>query len=92
MRRHHGFFILCLSLVAACASPRIDTSSDEAMKASVARVRESLPQQQRARFDTALQVIVFKDVTLGSLFTEVAAPGTTGIVSGFKEFLNGKTG
>ncbi len=84
--------ILCLTIAAACSSPRIDTSSDEAMKESVARVRESLAQEQRARFDTALQIIVFKDVSLGSLFTEAAAPGASGIVSSFKGLLNGKTG
>jgi hypothetical protein len=92
MKTHPGLSILCLTLVAACSSPRIDTSSDEAMKGSVARVRESLPQNQRARFDSAVQIIVFKDVSLASLFSEARAPGVSGIEAGFKEFLNGKTG
>jgi len=37
-----GIVIACTTL-AGCSDPRIDASSDEAMKASVEKIRESLP-------------------------------------------------
>ncbi len=91
MATSRGFFLLCVCLLASCSQPRIDTTTDETSQASIARVRESLPETQRARFDTALQVLAFSELNLGSL-VEAAVPGASGTVSRIKGLLNGKTG
>lgn len=46
----------------ACAAPKIDTSSDEAMKRSIERVRQSLPEAKRAEFDNAVRHLALADV------------------------------
>lgn len=92
MTTRRGFFLLFVFLLASCSQPRIDTSTDETSQASIARVRESLPEIQRARFDTALQVLAFSELNLGSLVSEAAVPGFSGTVSRIKELLDGKTG
>jgi uncharacterized protein DUF6694 len=88
----HRFTILCFTLVAACSSPRINTSSDEAMKASITAVREALTQEQRARFDSALQVLAFSQFDLGAVFTQPAAVTAGKLETDVKALLNGKTG
>ena len=42
---------LIVVLIAGCSDPKIDASSDESMKASVQKVRESLPESKRGDFD-----------------------------------------
>ena len=74
----------------ACARPKIDTSSDAAMKRSIARVRESLPEDRRARFDEALKIVVAAKVKL-----RIPAPGVPGVnpvEEEFRQALHGKTG
>src|SRR4029079_10773244 len=46
--------IASILVLSACAAPRIDGSSDEAFQASVTKVRESVPESERPRFDKAL--------------------------------------
>ena len=47
--------LAAILLLSACAAaPRIDGSSDEAFQASVVKVRESMPESDRPRFDKAL--------------------------------------
>jgi uncharacterized protein DUF6694 len=49
--------IATILVLSACAAPRIDGSSDEAFRASVVKVRESLPESDKARFDKAVLAI-----------------------------------
>lgn len=84
--------VLSISLLlAACTKPSIDTSSDEAMKASVAKVRESLPESKRAEFDQALQVLAFNQLDFASLFKD-GMTGTSTTLDNVKSTLNGRTG
>jgi hypothetical protein len=57
-----GLMIAILFIPAACGCPKIDTSSDEALKASIQKVRESLSEDRRTIFDEALQIIAFNDL------------------------------
>ena len=87
--------ILCLpvlNLAIACSQPGIDTSSDEQMKTSIIAVRGSLPNDQRARFDTALQVLAFSQVDLAAVFSQPAAVTAGSLETTVKELLNGRTG
>ena len=89
-RRLLVFIFLGVIALSACAKPKIDTSSDEAMKKSVAKVRESLPEARRARFDEALKIVAFEKFKL-----KIPVPGVPGvnlIEEGFKQALHGKTG
>ncbi|HOB54188.1 MAG TPA: hypothetical protein PKG76_15865 [Acidobacteriota bacterium] len=77
-------------LLAACAKPRIDTSSDEAMKKSIATVRESLPEKDREKFDESLKIVAFSQMD----FSTLVAAGSSGMnltETKVKQVLAGKT-
>lgn len=86
--------LICFIIIFVFAStgysrPRIDTSSDEKMKASITKVRESLPENRRHEFDEAFEIMFFSQVDLKYLFA-----GTTGVnvvEAKIKQSLNGKT-
>lgn len=56
-------------LLIGCATPRIDTSSDEKMKDSIQKVKESLPIEKQKEFEEALQFIIFSQINLKDLLT-----------------------
>ena len=89
MNRRTAHSILCCLLVLACTEPRIDTSTDDRMKASVAEVRASLPEATRSQFDSALQMLAFSEVSLGSILAEGATPGA--LLGKMKDQLEGKS-
>ncbi|MDC0088050.1 hypothetical protein OAI07_00750 [Akkermansiaceae bacterium] len=83
-------FILILSVV-GCNEPKIDTSTDEKMKASISEVRESLPENKRKEFEEALDAVAFSGIDLKDVFS--AAQADTGAIERkMKEAFNGKTG
>lgn len=86
----HVFLTLALALVAGCSEPTIDTSSDDAMKVSSQKVRESLPESKRAEFDEALQILAFSQIDMKDLFAE-GAIGAGGLEGKMRSALDGKT-
>jgi hypothetical protein len=86
-------FVLAAVVLAlvACSSPKIDTSTDEAMQASVKKVREALPEADREKFDQAMRTVALEQVDFGTLFS-----GTTDAAQNaakdMKAALDGKTG
>ena len=86
--------ILLTFIIAGCdkilPDPTIDTTSDESMKQSSQKVRESLPEGNRVEFDQALQLLAFSQIDMKTLFAERAA-GAGNIESKMKESLHGKT-
>lgn len=62
-----------LILIAGCGSPKIDASSDEAFKESIAAVRESLQGKDREEFDAFVQEIIV-GVAFASVFTKDTLP------------------
>lgn len=74
-----------------CSKPTIDASSDEAMKTSTAKVRESLSAEKKVQFDEALQLLAFSKLDLKSIFTE-GATGAGNLEGKVKDAVNGKTG
>jgi hypothetical protein len=83
---------LACTISVACSSrpPRVDASSDAALKASIARVRGSLNAADQKRFDNALEAIVAD--ALHSALSHAAAANAAGIASAMRGALNGKTG
>ena len=87
-----ALFVLVIFLfMAGCSAPKIDASSDEELKSSIAKVRESLPEEKRSEFDEALGTLAFEEFDLTDFIQEEATKiGTT--EAKMKAALNGKTG
>lgn len=83
-----GVVLLAIS-VAGCSKPTIDASSDEAMKESVQKVRESLPESKRTEFDEAIQVLAFSQIDLATIMAGGASSAS--IEAKLKGALGGKT-
>ena len=84
-----------LTLLVGCepSPPTVDTSSDQAMEASLQAVRDALPPERRPALDTALQVLVFSDLNPKELLVngnpiETAAE----LERALKSHLQGRTG
>lgn len=99
-----GILIL-ITILAGCSDPKIDASSDESMRASVAKVRKSLSDQKQKEFDEAMQQIiafnmldmedVFKQGVTGANDMEgvfkQSATGFLKLEGKIRQSLNGKT-
>jgi|TARA_R100000935_G_scaffold57876_1_gene93021 hypothetical protein len=83
--------VIVLTILAGCSDPKIDASSDEAMKVSVEKVRESLPQVRRKEFDEAIQVLAFSNLNMMDLLAE-GASGAGNVKGKVRKSLDGKTG
>jgi uncharacterized protein DUF6694 len=81
--------IAALLMIGACSKPRIDTSSDEKMGASIAKVRSSLPPEKLTQFDEAWVAVAMQGFTVPGIMSTATAANMTAAV---KERLNGKTG
>jgi hypothetical protein len=86
----HVMFASLASIMVGCSEPTIDVSSDEAMKSSSQKVRESLPESKRADFDEALQILLFSQIDMKAIFTEGAA-GVGNLEGKMRSTLDGKT-
>lgn len=55
--------------LSGCVKPRIDTSSDEKMKESIQKLRDSLDDKQEAKFEQAIGYIAFDGLTLSDMMS-----------------------
>ena len=73
--------VFILAAIVGCdkllPEPTIDTSTDESIRQSSQKVRESLPEAERAEFDEAIQLLAFSKINLKDIFTEGAAGAGT---------------
>lgn len=80
--------LLSLLLVTSgCGSPRLDTSSDEKLKASIQTVKNSLSAEDKKEFEDSIKILAFDGVN--SIFDLSADPG--GMERKLKEKLDGKS-
>ncbi|WP_394906088.1 DUF6694 family lipoprotein [uncultured Mesonia sp.] len=84
--------ILCLTFIAltltAC-SKKIDASTDEAMKSSVEEIENSLSEEKKEEFTSALQLVMMSNLNLGDVLS-----GDTDVdksLSNIKDKLDGKS-
>ncbi|WP_449543264.1 DUF6694 family lipoprotein [Enterobacter ludwigii] len=83
--------ILLSCLLAGCDKPKIDSSTDDAMKSSIAKVRESLPENKREEFDSALQVVAFSNINMADLMHASSDNDKEDLNKKMREPLSGKT-
>ena len=67
MNRTNRSWVVVVVLLASCGPPTLDGTSDATFEASAQRVRESLDESARARFDSATAVVGMSGLNLGSL-------------------------
>jgi hypothetical protein len=97
MQRRYVRLATCLVAVCAsfaCSSPRIDTSSDDKMKSSIERVRSSLPEDRRAKFDAAIATVGMSNIDFGRAMADAMTgktPNADRMLGDVKTALNGKT-
>lgn len=59
-----GFFAVSLFLLVSCGEPKINASSNKSIRLSIDKIRESLPIDKLALFNSSLRVISIKYSTL----------------------------
>ena len=85
-----GILIL-ITILAGCSEPKIDASSDESLRASVAKVRKSLSDQKQKEFDEAMQqIIAFNMLDMEDVFKQSTA-GFLKLEGKIRQSLDGKT-
>ncbi|MCH4885539.1 DUF6694 family lipoprotein [Pseudomonas sp. TMW22080] len=76
-------------LLAGCGDPKLDGSSEEAMKKSVQKISESLSSEKKAQFESGLELVIISNVDFKSVLNgDKSAADLTGAML---SDLNGKT-
>jgi hypothetical protein len=90
-----GHSLICLVVAAivlvGCTDPTIDSSSDEAAKQSAQQIRESLPAEDRERFDKALFTVTMNAAVGDKSLMEIAASDPDQLRAKALERLDGKS-
>lgn len=83
-------------LLSGCDKPKVDTSTDETMKTSLQKVKESLPEDKRQEFSEATSTIMMNSVDMKALMAGAFSGNGDAVATQqaekVKEVLNGKTG
>lgn len=84
-------WVICASaaILAGCGEPKLDGSSEQAMKQSVEKVSSKLEPGKQAEFKEALQVVAFSQMNLGALMKGEQTPD--GLAGKMFSELDGKT-
>ncbi|EKB5404220.1 hypothetical protein OOP60_004669 [Salmonella enterica] len=91
MKKFLAISALAMVLV-GCDQPIIDTTSDASIKESIAKVRESLPENKKTDFDNAIKVTVFSNIDFADLMKSGLSGNQDEINKKILEPLSGKTG
>lgn len=73
MRRIVAITVLAAAL-SGCGEPKIDGSSDQAFKESIAKVSKGLTEDQRAKFKSDMMLLAFQGVDFGKVLQGKAKP------------------
>ena len=79
---------MCAAL-AACEKPTLDTTSDEAFKASLEKVVASLPEEQRSQFQSDVAYLAMQSMDLGAI---MSGKSPTDVAGDMRAQFTGKTG
>ena len=91
MKRTITLISVALLFLTGCSKPTVDTSSGEAMKSSMEKVKASLPEDQRDDFEEAVGIVAFSGFDLSDLY-QASQLDTGATERKMKEALDGKTG
>lgn len=80
---------LCATLLAACSDPKIDASTEESMKASVEKVRDSLPAEKRDEFDSSLTLLALSQISFDDMLSGGGSAASA--EAQMRQALDGKT-
>jgi hypothetical protein len=83
-----GLVTLAIALT-GCGSPKVDGSSEDAYKKSIAAVRESLDEGERKQFDEALQLLMMSRIDFSAMMSGAVTAET--MASDMMLAMNGKT-
>ena len=83
--------LLILPFLWACGDPRVEGSSDEELKVSIEKVRNSLPEEDQARFDEAISELALAHLPLGEMIAAGVGGGMELVGAKLKDQLVGKT-
>lgn len=81
--------LLTALVLSGCGEQKLDGSSDDALKKSVAKVSESLPPEKKAQFEKDIQLIAISKLDIGGVLKGKSSIDDTG--SSLRSGLNGKT-
>ena len=81
--------LMLVALLVGCGGPTIDASSPKAFDESVQVVRESLDEEKRKEFDSAMRTILASQATLGNLLDGALSGGGEGMVNKVTASLDG---
>ena len=73
MPRLLGFILLLGALTVCGCQPKVDGSSEEAMKASVEKIKKSLDADKAQKFETAMAVVMMHNVNASAMGNPEAA-------------------
>lgn len=83
-------------LLIGCDQPKVDTSTDESMKASLQKVKESLPEDKRQEFSDATSTILMNSIDMKAMMAGAFSGNGDAVATQqadkAKAALNGKTG
>ncbi|WP_043309561.1 DUF6694 family lipoprotein [Pseudomonas sp. ML96] len=82
--------VISAIFIAACGEPKLDGSSEEAFKASVAKVAESMPEEKREHFQSAIKVVAFSHINMADMLSGKA--NADSIKTDMYASLSGKSG
>lgn len=91
MKRSYLAFVLALILLAGCSEPRIDASTDESLRVSAEKVRDSLPEEKRVEFMSALSVLALKGLDFEGLMSGRANSSVEKFETDYINLIDGKT-
>ncbi|MEK8080704.1 DUF6694 family lipoprotein [Pseudomonas sp. XK-1] len=89
MKRKAILVAVTAILLTGCGDPRLDGTSEEAMKSSVAKISAKLDETKKASFEEALQVVAFSKMDIGSVLS--GKKTAEGMAGDMMVSLNGKT-
>lgn len=61
---------LCVFVLAGCDKPKIDASSEEAIKTSISKIKDSLPEDQKERFSDSAALVITSHFNIGDLMKD----------------------
>lgn len=89
MKKIASVLLLSTALM-GCSEATIDTTTEESMQSSIEKVRKSLSEDDKDKFDEALKIVAFSQVEFSDLFLD-AQSNSDVAKSKMEDSLNGKT-